>query len=190
MIIDALPAEKRRLLHSSLLQARSATKPLTATPNQFARRCLCREETGPEQLSWDFTPCFFLKEMECSIYQARPLGCRTLVSLQTCKPGGEAVVPPLLLTISTVLMQLVEHLNRFGGAWGVMDDVLRHLLQKEKSAGQNPLLPARPLPGFLIPPGEEAEVNRLLQTLYKTEIDGQSFAWQLENLFSHTGSIS
>ena len=46
--------------------------------NRFAEACLKQQETGEAGFSsWNFSPCVFLEQDVCTIYEVRPFGCRT-----------------------------------------------------------------------------------------------------------------
>ncbi|MCF6289899.1 MAG: YkgJ family cysteine cluster protein [Desulfobacterales bacterium] len=140
-------------------------RPLMTT-NQFAAACLARREIPAEaEDPWCLSPCFFLEQDCCAIYPLRPFGCRSFASLSRCAAGGAAESLPFLITVNTVLLQIIEELAfRQGGYWGRMDRVLARLLGTERASGQE-LVPARPLPGFLVEPEEWGVVTELFSRL-------------------------
>jgi len=93
------------------------------TTNQFARRCLAGEEVAFAEDPWQFSPCPFLHDKSCRIYSVRPFGCRSFGSLVSCVETESAEVPPLVVTVNTVLMQVIEHIDQ-GRPWGNMLDIL------------------------------------------------------------------
>ncbi len=144
-------------------EVRISGQPLMTT-NQFAAACLARREVPAGEEEWCPAPCFFLEQDCCAIYPLRPFGCRSFGSLSRCVAGGAAETLPFLITVNTVLLQIIEELTfRQAGYWGRMDRVLARLL------GNGPpdqgLVPARPLPGFLIEPGELGVVAELFARL-------------------------
>ncbi|MDA8165681.1 MAG: YkgJ family cysteine cluster protein [Desulfobacteraceae bacterium] len=149
-------------------------RPRTTT-NELAAACLQEIESDGEPESWNFDSCPFLADQVCTIYPARPFGCRAFASLVPCADAGTAEVPPLLLTINTVLLQLIEHLDQ-GGIWGNLLDVLAVDLET-KTNGQGPLT-CRPCPGFLIPPEEQEEIDALLRALFR-ELVGRTTLGEL-----------
>lgn len=155
------------------------------TTNGFARLCLAGSEAveGSEGESWHLEPCPFLQEKACSIYPVRPFGCRAFGSLEPCGAGSSAVVPPLLLTVNTVCLQLVEHLDRCGGRWGNFLEILRFVAGVEEAPKAADLLAALPLPGFLVEPGEGEDVRDFLDRLWQVPIRGVPFG----DLFSGAG---
>lgn len=150
-------------------------RPLSTT-NQFAAACLQGIETagGPE--CWNLASCPFLVDQACRVYPARPFGCRAFGSLARCDRSGAAEVPSLLLTVNTILLQLIEHLDQ-GGPWGNMFDVLA-ATRKGEDGGQEEtrpgLLTCRPCPGFLVLPEEQGEVDHLLARLFREPVESTS----------------
>lgn len=155
------------------------------TTNQFARHCLDGkdfEEGAEPEASWNLGPCFFLDKGCCSIYPARPFSCRAMVSQKHCDQGGAAEMASELVTLNSMWLQLIEHLDQ-GGYWGNMVDVLANLADQQMGEATAPigdnaqrLLKNQPLPGFLIPPEEQEATSRALAGLFQTEIDGQPFS--------------
>lgn len=139
------------------------------TTNQFARACLNQQELPENNSSWSFEPCIFLDHGVCTIYPVRPFGCRCFVSQSRCDPGDAAEISPELLTISTILMQLIEHIDQ-GHQWGNMNDVLHEKINKNSKI----TLIAQPLPGFLISEPERPIVMPVIQELLQTPIRGKT----------------
>lgn len=147
-----------------------------STTNALAACCLAGREPPQEpEMPWVYEPCVFLEDERCTIYPARPFGCRSFGSTKCCAEHGIAEAPEWFVTLNTVVNQLVEHLDR-DGCWGNMLDVLGYLEQKDDraigDAGCRParLLPTQRLPGFLIPPGEEKIIGRFWDKLKRAGI--------------------
>ena len=166
-------------LQKLLAATEAATNDRPITTNQFARICLEQKEfTEEEQGAWNFEPCIFLEENVCTIYEVRPFGCRSFGSQVKCAAGRAAQVTPLFVTVNTVLMQIIEHLDSNGGHWGYMVDILKY--QTGQSAGQG-VVEAQSLPGFLVEPAEEKAVSRFLARLYAAPVGKKSFAELIDN---------
>jgi len=166
-------------LQGLLAATEAATNDRLMTTNQFARICLEQKElVEDEQGAWNFEPCIFLADTICTIYEVRPFGCRSFGSRVKCAAGRAAEVTPLYLTVNTVLMQIIEHLDSNGGHWGYMVDILK--CQTGQSAGQG-VVAAQSLPGFLVEPAEEKAVSRLLSKLYAAPVGTKSFAELIDN---------
>jgi Fe-S-cluster containining protein len=105
---------------------RKRFKPVLST-NDFAAFCL-RGEDPPEESDNDSlgVTCKFLLHDECLIYGQRPFGCRCFFSVRECAKEASAVVDPFLITVNTVFLQFIEHIDT-GGLFGNMNDVLMFL---------------------------------------------------------------
>jgi len=167
-----------------LLEKFSSTNYLRprVTPNQLAHYCIHKIEP-PEDESFIISPCPFLTNGKCPIYEVRPFNCRSLFSEKKCHLGGEAIIHPLLLTVNIIFTQLLEQLDT-SGLYGNMLDVLSFLANEENLAvymeGKTPnytsgLLPNKPLPGFLYPPEHQLEVKKILEEISQIEIERKKF---------------
>jgi len=164
-----------------LAQADPEKSGTTITTNQYARACLAHQEVNEETLgSWNFTPCVFLAENACSIYEARPFGCRSFGSLVRCSSERAAEMIPIHLTVNTVLTQIIEHLST-GGYWSNMADILHTLANNGARDGKMHLLPAQPVPGFLLEPHEVQVVHNLLNQLNEQTADKRFFGDLIDN---------
>jgi Fe-S-cluster containining protein len=168
-----------------LKDCRPAMRP-TQTTNQFAANCLAREEPAEEEVEWDFTPCIFLDQDLCTIYPVRPFGCRSFSSTHDCSVHGSALVAPVLITVNTVALQIIEHLNSRGGFWGNMVDILRQLLDNNDSKATAHLLKAHPNPGFLIPQEEMRDVAAFFARINGPNIKGDTLVGLLKEPVDHS----
>lgn len=160
-VLDFIRVRKPELL--ALLDALpESTSDPDMTTNRFAAACLRGEEIEDTE-NWDFAPCFFLENNRCTIYPVRPFMCRSFGSRERCDLSGAANVAPLFLTVNTVVMQCIEHLDR-GRPWGNMETILRYLATDRKPENQ---VVAEPIPGWLIPPGEEDLIRPRLAVLLR-----------------------
>ena len=144
------------------------------TTNEFATDCLAGKEIEPPPQS-HFEPCPFLIEQSCAIYEARPFNCRCFVSLEKCSPNHAAVVHDYILSASTALMQIIEHLDQ-RGPWGNMLDILRlqtGYLQNNEQISQR-IHKCKALPGFLIPPEDFDTIQPLLESIFSAQVNGKS----------------
>lgn len=166
------------------LSNRNFTRPKFTT-NDFARACLQGKEM-------DFSPpqslatCPFLIEGECGIYPARPFSCRLFISQKTCSATQPALVPDHYFEATVAVSQIIEHLGQ-KEYWGNMLDVLAALLDisefKEiytkvgttgSMQGRLQTLTAKPLPGFLLSDEDSGEIQKLLNSIFQTVIDGKT----------------
>jgi Fe-S-cluster containining protein len=136
------------------------------TMNQFAGACLNHQEVDQETMEgWDFTPCVFLEAKICSIYEVRPFGCRSFGSFVQCAADRAAEMAPIHLAVNTVLTQIIEHTSSDGGYCSTMADILHSLVNSGICNEKMHLLPAQPMPGFLLEPHEIKVVKALLLQL-------------------------
>lgn len=144
------------------------------TTNEFAASCLQGEEIE-QPLQAHLEPCPFLVEHCCTIYEVRPFNCRCFVSFEKCGPNHAAVVHEYILSASTALMQIIEHLDQ-RGQWGNMLDILRMQtdhFQDNKQISQQ-IHECKTLPGFLIPPEDFDKVQPLLESIFSAQVNGKS----------------
>lgn len=135
------------------------------TTNQFAAACLRGEEADDTQPLWDTTPCCFLRDGSCLVYPVRPFMCRSFASRVRCDLTGAAEIEPFLLTLNTVILQCIEHLDH-GRPWGNIYAILRSQRKTEPEGKREPgLLIAERIPGFLIPPEEMARMDGFLRQI-------------------------
>jgi hypothetical protein len=158
---------------------------LKQTTNDFAASCLAGEDVaGVETFSKGKCP--FIVDATCSIYAVRPFSCRCFVSTVVCLDKATAEVEQIVLTASTVIMQLLEHVSQ-REYWGNLLDVLLALsdVSANKKVQQylaNPsqalqarsrVLSGQPIPGFLLDDTEYDTVMGLLDSIFKERIDGK-----------------
>jgi Fe-S-cluster containining protein len=104
----------------------------STTTNRFALACLQGKDIDEENSFWNLSPCVFLKESCCSIYPVRSFMCRSFGSRVKCQDSGTAEIEPLFMTLNTVIMQCIEHLDQ-GRPWGNMNTILRLLAEVENN---------------------------------------------------------
>ncbi|MCK5323857.1 MAG: hypothetical protein KAJ45_06905 [Desulfobulbaceae bacterium] len=82
-------------------------------------------------------------------------------------------MPPWIITLNTVIMQVIEHIN-VNGKWGNMTDILKSLISDDDN-GEPVFSETEPLPGFLIPQDEKQQIFPLIKDLVETEADHSTF---------------
>ena len=122
--------------------------------------------------------CSLLTDHLCSIYELRPFGCRCLVSRYNCAEKGYAEIDDFVLSVNTVFLQTIEHLD-INGCKGNLADVLEILLAENnwteydketlncKNAG---LISNHPLTVLMIPPEHRRRMEPILQRLRKIKL--------------------
>jgi hypothetical protein len=143
------------------------------TTNRLARLCADGveppEETGNDQ--WQNCP--VLVDHLCPIYELRPFGCRCLVSRRRCGERGYAEIDDFVLSVNTVILQTIEHVDA-DGCSGNLVDVLETMWSEQNrevyASGKlhctsNGLIANQPLEVLMIPPEHRARIEPILQEL-------------------------
>jgi Fe-S-cluster containining protein len=104
-------------------------KPKTTT-NRLADLCMKGEDPPEEGKEHSNKSCPVLKHNLCAIYGARPFGCRCFMSKHDCGKAGYAEVDPFVVTLNTLFMQFIEHID-FMGFSGNFADVLLLMISEE-----------------------------------------------------------
>lgn len=172
----------RQLWFAGELQKKGDTGRPRMTTNDLASACLGKgEDVHPEQYG-NMSPCPFLENGCCRIYEVRPFSCRCFASEQRCLSGTSALLPEYYLSASTAVMQIIEHLGQ-GQYWGNMLDVLAALCDLPENRSVATLLPplsvdqsrvqlikAKPLPGFLLLEDEREKITPLLDAIFLRKV--------------------
>lgn len=141
------------------------------TTNGFALACMEGRDPVEEDNDPSWGTCPLLEDGMCTIYSVRPLGCRVMMSTTPCRQAGQADMPFLALTITTVFMQFVEHLDA-GGVYGSFLDLMAYT-QKNALDGcrfpENGKIPGTSrnlkIPALMIPPEHVEKTRDLVQSL-------------------------
>ncbi len=145
------------------------------TTNGFAQATMSGQAVAEEENDPAWGRCPLLVDGRCSIYHVRPFGCRSMMSQTPCQETGWAQMTPLALTLSTVILQYIEHLDA-GGCFGNFLD-MAGWFGAHVEAGQLPddilmdsdtdalALPNIKIPGLMVPPEHRSEVAPLIRTL-------------------------
>lgn len=150
-------------------QGRKSFRPRYTT-NQIAALCRKGLEPPEDAVDHDGSRCLILADAACSLYPLRPFGCRCMLSRHPCGERGYADLDDWLLTVNTVFLQTIEHIDCPGG-FGNLQDVLLALGSEEGRAayreGRPPLdaqglIPNRPAPMLMVPPEHRARMQPLL----------------------------
>jgi hypothetical protein len=141
----------------------------TLTINQLAALCLEDKEIPDESADPGVGPCPLLRNDCCTLYAARPFGCRAMVSSTDCAHSGEADMPDFVLAANNLISQFIEALDQ-AGRFGNLADILLLLAAPATALPQeHPLLEKmaanRSIPVFMIPPEHRQRMQPLLQAL-------------------------
>lgn len=156
------------------LSSVSANRFQPAVTTNALAALLVNGETVPEEVNDpEAGACQWLEKGICTIYEVRPFGCRAMCSSQDCATTGEAVMPPLVLSVNNLMMQYIEALDRPGGT-GNLTDVLHYIFREQASPGSRlsdvaqlspPLLSNRSFPVLMLPPEHRRELEPLLKAI-------------------------
>ena len=140
------------------------------TTNQIAALCRDGQDAPEDDVVHDGSRCSLLTDDACSLYGLRPFGCRCMVSRQVCATKGYADVDDWVLTVNTVFLQTIEHIDR-PGCFGNMQDVLQALGRDawraayrdgRPSTEASRLIPNQPAPMLMVPPEHQAKMKPIL----------------------------
>lgn len=145
------------------------------TTNQIAALCRDGHDAPDDDVAHDGSRCSLLTDAACSLYGLRPFGCRCMISRQVCATQGYADVDDWVLTVNTVFLQTIEHIDR-PGCFGNMQDVLpalgREDLRAAYRAGRPPpeaagLIPNRAAPMLMVPPEHRERIQPILAEMQR-----------------------
>jgi len=143
------------------------------TANRLAQLCAKGDDPPIEEDNIDLPACPLLSDDQCPIYGLRPYGCRCLVSRHNCGEKGYAEIDDFVLSVNTVFLQTIEHVDA-GGCSGNLVDVLQAMsVEKNRGAycrgalhcSANKLIPNQPLEVLMIPPEHRTRIEPILEKL-------------------------
>ncbi len=148
------------------------------TTNQLADLCAKGFNLPQKSETIPGKACPLLTDRLCAIYALRPFGCRCLVSRFNCGRTGYAEIDDFVLSVNTVFLQIIEHLD-VRGCSGNLTDVLEALLTEDhrwayeegtldcNTAG---LIANHPLTTLMIPPEHRVRLDPILQKLRQIKV--------------------
>ena len=173
-LIDKLDSDQRASLKLALVKEAISDRfrPLLTT-NRIAELCRNGEEIPEDTLSKGHQKCPLLLEDLCPVYLLRPFGCRCFVSRIPCGASGVADVDDFVLSVNTVFLQTIEHVDKDGCSGNLIDVLLRLLPAENRSAYQNDslrcqsngLIPNHGLTVLMIPPEQKERLQPILTAL-------------------------
>ena len=147
-------------------------RPQTTT-NQLAVMCAHGDDPPQENIAAGTASCFILTADQCPLYDLRPFGCRCLVSRRHCGEQGYAEIDDFVLSVNTVFLQTIEHLD-CPGCTGNLVDILQTLSLEDNRAAYrkntlnctgNALIPNHPLKVLMLPPEHRQNMEPILKEL-------------------------
>lgn len=148
------------------------------TTNQLAALCARGDDPPQEDIAAGAARCFILTADECPLYDLRPFGCRCLVSRCNCGANGYAEIDDFVLSVNTVFLQTIEHLD-CPGCTGNLVDVLQTLsLEENRKAYSkntlhctgNALIPNHQLKVLMLPPEHRKNMEPILEKLRQIKL--------------------
>lgn len=146
--------------------------------NEIAAFCMNGEKIPAEECDPNWGTCSLLSKNDCLLYPVRPFGCRCLVSMHDCRETGYAEVAGYIVTVNTVFLQMIEHIDA-DGCSGNLTDILLTLASKEHReayerkalrCSEKGLVTNQSIKYLMIPPEHQVQVDPLLQALLKISV--------------------
>ena len=148
------------------------------TTNHLATLCAEGIEPPYETSEPEGKKCSLLADSLCAIYKWRPFGCRCLVSRYNCREKGYAEIDDFVLSVNTVFLQTIEHVD-VNGCTGNLMDVLNVMSSEHNQTAyennalncQNAgLISNHPLKVLMIPPEHRPRMEPILQALRQIKL--------------------
>ncbi len=142
------------------------------TTNRLAQLCAQGMDAPQEELPTSNT-CPFLSADLCPLYTVRPFGCRCLISRHDCGRHGYADIDDFALSVNTVMLQTIEHLDADGCSGNLLDvlkvmsgeDNRQAFQQGKLNCASSQLIVNQPLKVLMIPPEHRSRMAPILQSL-------------------------
>jgi len=173
-LIASLTQQEKRNLQTRIKQHFPQQRYIPKmTTNMFARMCKERKEIPEEGNDPSWGKCPLLVNDLCILYDARPFGCRALISQAHCRKKGYAQVPPIVLSLNNLFLQAIEHMDQ-GGFSGNLSDMLTLFLADSvlenfpdplKITDDERFLLNEKIGVLMIPPEHREKVRALLEKL-------------------------
>lgn len=173
-LLERTPAEQRAQLLTDIEATKNSQRfQPRYTTNQAAHSAMHDQPLPEEPHPLRAGSCPLLTDHVCPIYAQRPFGCRCLLSSEDCGQTGEARMEGLWVTVNTVMLQFIEHLDSRGcsGNFGdVIEAMATNAGQTRWRAGQPEcgalnLIPNHPLPMLMVPPEHRALLAPLVEQI-------------------------
>jgi hypothetical protein len=175
LIADFLISNNRRDLFGHIQKEiwGSRFKPRTTT-NKLALLCAKGEDPPEEPRTDNGKRCLLLTDAMCPVYPVRPFGCRCFISENVCSQTGYAEVDPFIITVNTIYLQVIEHIDATGFS-GNFADVMLLMATKENRDRyeKNALQPLEddfisnmPIEVLMVPPEHREKAKPIFNTLF------------------------
>ncbi len=143
------------------------------TTNRLADMCANGMDLPEEENNATGGHCPLLKNHECPIYRVRPFGCRCFISKHDCREKGYADVDPFVITMNTIFLQHIEHIDAQGFSGNLIDILGFMESEKNRHAYRTGTLkhlhsgciPNQQLSVLMVPPEHRKGVKPILNAL-------------------------
>ena len=174
LLVEYLEKTGRNPLFKRLEAAKALERfhPRTTT-NALVRLYKTGRTPPEEKIDPAWYPCPLLSDSRCLVYEARPFGCRGMVSKTTCRKNGCADMDDYVLSINTVFMQFIEHADGAGSTGNFLDMLLfmsaadrRRVYKNSGRTGTcEQFVANRPIEMIMLPPEYQARALPILNRL-------------------------
>ena len=169
------PADSKRFLQQIQRDISMKRFQPRITTNQLAEQCARGKALPEEPMDSDWGPCPLLEKDSCPLYTLRPFACRCLISRNRCDHTGYADIDEFSLTVNSLFLQVIEHIDS-NGCTGNLTDMLLYLSKPEhmhayrqgriECAAAN-FIRNHPLKILMVPPNHRERAMPLLQRLQR-----------------------
>jgi Fe-S-cluster containining protein len=143
------------------------------TTNRLADLCMNGKDLPEEKNNFGGESCPLLKSHECPVYSVRPFGCRCFMSKHDCSEKGYAEVDELVITLNTIFLQYIEHIDAQGFSGNLTDILVFMQAEKNRHAFKtgklkNPeagFIANQPTNVLMVPPEDRRKVKPILKAL-------------------------
>ncbi len=143
------------------------------TTNLIADLCRQGNEVPDEKYGAESQNCPLLEQRACQIYPLRPFGCRCFVSSIPCRTSGAANMDDFVLSVNTVFLQTIEHLDQNGCTGNLIDVYLCLLSAPNRNAYRSGhldcscvgLIGNTPLSALMVPPEHRKGLKLIISAL-------------------------
>jgi hypothetical protein len=148
------------------------------TTNRLAQLCADGIDPPEEIAGENWQVCPVLQDHQCPIYELRPFGCRCLVSRRNCGKTGYAEMDDFVLSVNTVILQTIEHVDAEGCSGNLVDVLQTMSIEQNREAYRNcklhctgnGLIANQPLQVLMVPPEHRARIEPILQELRQVRV--------------------
>ena len=177
LIADSLISKGRQdlFVHIQRAMSESRFKPLVTT-NRLALLCAKGEDPPEETRQNQDKSCSLLMEGLCPIYPIRPFGCRCFISEseKDCRQTGYATVDPFIITVNTIYLQVIEHIDATGFSGNFADVLLLMAEKKNRDRYKKNVLKHlgadfvsnMPIEVLMVPPEYRNKIKPILNSLF------------------------